>query len=266
MSLLSSALSLFHGLNCVFPMGLFLHNLKQALPPPKINVAHLWGAQEWELLLPGVMPKKSKLGIPFSWWHQVQTAAQEWGFSIPVVGCIYGIKYWSNGPLMQSKKHTTGNHNSSKQISTNSKMLEWFGLEGTFQMIQFQPPAMGRVTSQQPRVPSRNGCDFQGCCSVLFPGTELCFLHSAFQSTQLCSGSTESAQPQSSIPALPLSSWITPTKSWRAGDSKTIWGHPWSCFGKTSAETEARAALPWSRAATILRGSLKIWENLRKSL
>ena len=33
------------------------------------------------------------------------------------------------------------------------RTTEWFGLEGTLKTIWFQPPAMGRDTSHQPRLP-----------------------------------------------------------------------------------------------------------------
>jgi len=35
-------------------------------------------------------------------------------------------------------------------------MIEWFGLEGTFKITWFQPPAVGRDTSLQPRLLNGN--------------------------------------------------------------------------------------------------------------
>ena len=35
----------------------------------------------------------------------------------------------------------------------NHRITDWFRLEGTLKPIQFHPPAMGRDTSHQPRLP-----------------------------------------------------------------------------------------------------------------
>ena len=42
-----------------------------------------------------------------------------------------------------------------------TEIIGWFGLEGTFKITQFQPPAIGRDTSLQPRLltaPSSLAC------------------------------------------------------------------------------------------------------------
>jgi len=43
-------------------------------------------------------------------------------------------------------------HGPTRSVQANHRIMEWFGLEGTLKLLWFQPPAMSRDVSHQPRV------------------------------------------------------------------------------------------------------------------
>lgn len=111
---------LFRVLNDVLPqepMGLlFLHDLKQALPPQKGTWCIFEAHGNGNCCCQGWCPRNVSWEIPSvgGIGYRRQHRNKDFKFLSLVVFMGLILQHWSNGPLMQSKNHSTGNHISSQ--------------------------------------------------------------------------------------------------------------------------------------------------------
>lgn len=122
-SLLSSALSPFHGLNDVFPMGLFLHDLKAGFAPQKwmwnIFEAHRNG----NCCCQGWCPRNLSWEFPSvggtrcRWQHR----NEDFEFLLLVAFMGWILKHWSNGATYAKQNP---HHRESHQLKANQDQHE----------------------------------------------------------------------------------------------------------------------------------------------